>query len=144
MLHQQLPQHGSAMVDLPHWQLDQRVQLGYHRRYSRKNRHVLIMAKFLLSLVAVSASALAATNSVTIKETSGAAQTNRPFTISRVFAKGEIAHFPKAVIGGAQVNTQADVKTRWPDGSVQHAMISFLASVSAGASITVDFVDQPS
>src|SRR5499427_2804874 len=85
-----------------------------------------------------------AANSVTIKDTSNSAQTNRPFTISRVFAKGEIAHFPKAVIGGNQITTQADVKTRWPDGSVEHALISFLASVGANASITVDFVDQPS
>ena len=97
-----------------------------------------------MMLFAVFSGLALAANSVTIKDTSNSAQTNRPFTISRVFAKGEIAHFPKAVIGGNQITTQADVKTRWPDGSVEHAMISFLASVGAGASITVDFVDQAS
>ena len=99
---------------------------------------VRLILLFLFTLV------MRGANSITIKDTSGAAQTNRPFTISRVFARGEIAHYPKAVIGGNQITTQADVKTRWPDGSVQHAMISFLASVGAGASITVDFVDQAS
>jgi len=98
----------------------------------------------LLLFLLLSLPALAASNSITIKDTSNSAQTNRPFTISRVFAKGDIAHFPKAVIGGTQITTQADVKTRWLDGSVQHAMVSFLASVGASASITVDFVDQAS
>src|ERR1700731_554595 len=82
-------------------------------------------------------------NSITINDTSGAAQTNRPFTISRVFAAGEISHFPQARLQGALLPTQADVKTRWPDGSVQHAMVSFLGSVPKGGKLTVDFVDQP-
>src|SRR5215471_6870034 len=98
----------------------------------------------LLLFLLLSLPALAASNSITIKDTSNSAQTNRPFTISRVFAKGDIAHFPKAVIGGTQITTQADVKTRWLDGSVQHALVSFLANVGASASITVDFVDQAS
>src|SRR5215831_370219 len=98
----------------------------------------------ILVLLLISLPAWSASNSITIKDTSNSAQTNRPFTVSRVFAKGDIAHFPKVVIGGTQVTTQVDVKTRWPDGSVQHAMVSFLASVGAGASITVDFVDQAS
>src|SRR5215471_4030343 len=98
----------------------------------------------VLLFLLLSLPVLAASNSITIKDTSNSAQTNRPFTISRVFAKGDIAHFPKAVIGGTQITTQADVKTRWPDGSVEHVMLSFLASIGAGASITVDFVDQAS
>src|SRR5262252_11237783 len=101
------------------------------------------MAKFIILLVSFSALALAAPNSISIKDTSGAAQTNRPFTISRVFAKGEIAHFAQAVIT-APVQTQCDVKTRWPDGSVEHAMVSFLANVPANGSITVSFQDQAS
>jgi hypothetical protein len=77
-------------------------------------------------------------NRITI---TGAAQAGRPFTISRVFAKGEILNFPRARVAGTPVQTQADVKTRWPDGSVQHAMISFLADVPSG-SLVVDFVNQ--
>lgn len=100
------------------------------------NRYVLFCAFGLI--------AWAVPNSVTITDTSNTAHTNHPFTISRVFARGEIAHFAQAVIGGAPVTTQCDVKTRWPDGSVQHALISFLANGSAGASATVSFVDQAS
>ena len=83
-------------------------------------------------------------NSITIQDTSGSAQTNRPFTISRVFAKGEIPHFAQARLSGTLLATQTDVKTRWPDGSVQHAMISFVASVPKSGKITIDFVDQAS
>jgi hypothetical protein len=63
----------------------------------------------------------------------------RPFTISRVFTQGEIIHFAKARVNGGQTETQCDVKTRWPDGSVQHALISFWAP---GSGTVVDFVDQ--
>jgi hypothetical protein len=92
--------------------------------------------------VLVAAAADAQPNSITINELSGSAQSNRPFTISRTFASGEIQNFPQARVGGSAVLTQADVKTRWPDGSVRHAMVSFSASLSQGGSITVDFVNQ--
>src|SRR5580693_6762273 len=83
-------------------------------------------------------------NSITITDQSGNLQSNRPFTISRVFARSDIPHFAQASINGSTVPTQCDVKTRWPDGSVQHAMVSFLATLPANGSITVNFVDQPS
>src|SRR5215469_11607720 len=82
-------------------------------------------------------------NSVKITDKSGSAQTNRPFTVSRVFAQGDIPHFAQAVVGGTAVTTQCDVKSRWSDGSVKHAIVSFQASLSANASITVNFVDRP-
>jgi hypothetical protein len=81
-------------------------------------------------------------NSVKITDQSASAQTNRPFTISRVFARGEIRNCPQAVINGAAVPTQCDVKTRWPDGTVEHAMLSFHANLAANAAITVEFVNQ--
>ena len=87
--------------------------------------------------------AQAPANSVKITDQSGSAQTNRPFTISRVFAQSEIPHCPQAQVNSAAVPTQCDVKTRWPDASVQHVLISFLASIGANGSITVSFVDQP-
>jgi hypothetical protein len=83
-------------------------------------------------------------NSITVQDTGGAGSTNRPFTISRVFAQGEIPHYPQARLSGNLLATQADVKTRWSDGSVEHVMISFLASVPQNGRITVDFVDQAS
>ena len=76
--------------------------------------------------------AAAVPNSVTIKDTSNSAQNNRPFTLSRVFAQGEIAHFAQAVIGGTAVATQCDIKTRWPDGSVDN-----FSGVAAGQIVTI-------
>ena len=81
-------------------------------------------------------------NSIKITDQSGIAQSNRPFTISRVFAKSEIMRCPQAQVNGATVATQCDVKTHWPDTSVQHALVSFLANLGANATITVTFVDQ--
>jgi len=81
-------------------------------------------------------------NAIAITGLSGASQANRPFTISRVFAQGDIPNFAQARANGSALTTQCDVKTRWPDGSIQHAMISFLASVPASGVITVDFVNQ--
>jgi len=78
---------------------------------------------------------------VVITELTGANQPGRPVTISRVFASGEIANFAQPMIGGVAPSAwQTDVKTRWPDGSVRHAMISFRAALAGGASITVSFV----
>jgi hypothetical protein len=83
-------------------------------------------------------------NSVRITDQSGSAQPSHPFTISRVFVKGDIPHFAQASVNGTSVPTQCDVKTRWPDGSVQHALISFVAPLTANGTITVSFVDQAS
>jgi hypothetical protein len=105
-------------------------------------RTVVRLLSFLLTALSPSIFAAAPSNSVTIKDQSGSAQSNRPFSISRVFAKGDIPHFAQAVVGGSAVTTQCDVKTRWPDGSVQHAIMSFQASLPASGSITVNFVDQ--
>jgi len=58
-------------------------------------------------------------NGITVTEASGSSQTDRPLTLSRVFAQGDIPNFAKARVGGVAVPTQCDVKTRWPDGSVQ-------------------------
>jgi len=94
-----------------------------------------------VAALALARIASAQSNGVTITELSGATQT-RPFTISRVFAQGHIRNYPQARIGGAAVATQADVKTRWSDGSVQHALISFVAPIASNGSLAVDFVDQ--
>lgn len=83
-------------------------------------------------------------NGITIRNLTSSAQNNRPFTISRVFVQGEIPNYPRARVGGTAVLTQADVRSRWPDGSVKHAMVSFTASIPANGTISVDFIDQPS
>jgi len=81
-------------------------------------------------------------NSITVTEASGSSQTDRPLTLSRVFAQGDIPNFAKARVGGLAVPTQCDVKTRWPDGSVQHAIISFKATLPASGQVEVDFINQ--
>lgn len=79
-------------------------------------------------------------NGVTIRGINGSGE--RPFTISRVFAQGHIPRFAQAQVEGVPTPTQCDVKTRWPDGSVQHALISFWADASRN--LAVDFIDQES
>ena len=81
-------------------------------------------------------------NGISVTEASGSSQTDRPLTVSRVFAQGDIPNFAKARVEGQAVPTQCDVKTRWPDGSVQHAMISFKATLPASGQVDVDFINQ--
>ncbi len=83
-------------------------------------------------------------NGIVIKNFSGQTQTGRTFTISRVFARGEIRNFPQARIAGSGVSTQADVMTRYEDGSVKHVMVSFVANLPGSGSLAVDFVNQTS
>jgi hypothetical protein len=68
---------------------------------------------------------------------------NVPVRLGRPFVQGEIRGAPQAVLAGTPLPTQADVKTRWPDGSVQHAILSFVVPRLAGGA-TVRFVDGPS
>ena len=80
-------------------------------------------------------------NSVTIHEASGSGQTARPVSLFRFFAQGEFSGtYPKPRIGGAVPSAwQVDVKTTWPDGSVQQAFISFRLDLTANGSAVVDF-----
>ncbi len=52
---------------------------------------------------------------------------NYPIQIARPFIKGEIHHYPQAYLDELPLITQADVKCRWDDGSVKHAILSFIA-----------------
>jgi len=65
----------------------------------------------------------------------------QPFTISRLFSPGDIPQFAKAVVNGQEVETQCNVMTRWPDGSLQHALLSFWAELPAGDSV-VEFINR--
>jgi len=73
--------------------------------------------------------------------TGARAEQDQPITLSRVFAQGDIPHYAQAVVDGVPVPTQCNVKTRWPDGSVQHALISFWFRPT-GRRIEVRFQDQ--
>ncbi len=100
------------------------VQLGRGMEWDMIRTAVSL---WLAALCAVAATI--PTNEVTIADTRGRPQANRPFTISRVFAEGEIPP------------TQCDIKPRWPDGSGQ--LMSFLANLPAKKTVAVSFVDQP-
>jgi hypothetical protein len=82
---------------------------------------------------------------ITISDTSGSAQTNRPVSISRPFVQGEIPNFAQASTNGTPLLTQCDVKNRWPDGSLKFAVVSFIIpSIPAHGSIVVSFSNQTS
>ncbi len=82
-------------------------------------------------------------NFVTIRERAGVTTNQYPIQLGRPFVQGEIKNFPQAVVGGLPVITQADVKNRWPDGSVRHAVLTFyLPKLNANSSVKVTFINQ--
>ncbi len=96
----------------------------------------------LVALVAASAG-WGQTNSIIIREKSGASQTNVPVQIGRPFLDTEILNYPQAVCGGVPLVTQADVKKRHGSGYVQFAVIAFLLpNLGASASVTCTFQNQ--
>jgi len=79
-------------------------------------------------------------NSIAVTDLSGGTQSARPITVSRVFAQGEVPDFAQPFIGGVPPSIwQCDRKTTWSDGSLQHALISFTATVPASSAIVVEF-----
>ncbi|HUC70703.1 MAG TPA: hypothetical protein VMS01_05890, partial [Stellaceae bacterium] len=82
-------------------------------------------------------------NSITVSNQSGAAIRNYPFQFGRPFLDGAIATAPQVLINGSAVATQADVKNRYPDGSVEYAVIAtVIPSIPAGGSLTLTFQNQ--
>jgi len=72
---------------------------------------------------------------MTFTLTSPVAQTQAPFTLGYTFCQGDI---PSGSSVAADVTEfQADVKNRWPDGSVKFAILSGLANLSANTAKTV-------
>jgi hypothetical protein len=79
-------------------------------------------------------------NCVRLTEGASQSQSNRPVTIYRFFAKGDIAAYPKPVIGGVTpADWQADIKNRWQDNSVQAAYISWRQTLASGQTVTACF-----
>jgi hypothetical protein len=91
----------------------------------------------------VAKASAAASDTITIHEGSGKAQTNRAVAVARAFRQGEIAKFVQASVGSATLVTQTDVKNRWPDGSVKFAVVSFvLPNLPGHQSVEVSFSNQ--
>jgi hypothetical protein len=102
--------------------------------------------RILTALLACALPLAALDNSITIHEASGSAQNGRPYTVLMVFMRGEFpaGTFPKPRIGGNTPSAwQVDVKSRWPDGSVLSAFVSFPITLAANGRVKVDFVPDP-
>ncbi len=89
--------------------------------------------------------ALAASNTITITSRYDADVANYPLQFGRPFIRGEIRDYPQVLIGGVPVPTQADIKNRFPDGSVAFAVISIvIRRIPAHGQITLSFRNQSS
>lgn len=118
-----------------------------------KKLHVFLLLLALLAVVSALAvfhgldtpRAQAASDTVTITDKTGSGLTNYPLQFGRPFIQGEIPNYPQVLIDGTPALTQADVKNRYPDGSVKFAIISVvIPSVAASGSVTLTFRDQAS
>src|SRR4051794_35589991 len=82
-------------------------------------------------------------NTITITNKSGSAQINYPLQFGRPFIQGKIPNYPQVKIGGTPVPTQADVKNRYPDGSVEYAVIALIVpTLPATGGVVLTFADQ--
>ncbi len=85
------------------------------------------------------------TDSMILTNRSGTAQSQYPLQFGRPFLPGKVANFPQVVVNGTPVPTQADVKQRYPDGSVKHAILSvIIPSLPANGNLTLSFRNQSS
>jgi hypothetical protein len=79
-------------------------------------------------------------NTIELENQSSASIPAHTISISRPFAQGEVARCPSAFLNGSQLESQSDVKNRWPDGSVKFAIVSFVApAVAAHRSVEIRF-----
>ena len=81
-------------------------------------------------------------NGIVISDLSGSLQVNSPQSVTRFFKPREILHYAQAVVNGAPLLTQCDVKNRWQDGSVKFAIISFIVPRIDSKGTLVTFRDQ--
>ena len=65
-------------------------------------------------------------SAMVITEPYGETHSNYPIQIGRPFVEGEISNFPQVLINGEVITSQANVMQRHPDGSVKHAILSFI------------------
>ena len=94
-----------------------------------------------LTLTVNAASVVANTMSLSLP--TGTA-TNYPYQFGRVFKQGVIANYPQVLIDGVAQTTQADVKNRWPDGSVKFAILSLIVPSLSTSAKTLTFQNQVS
>jgi len=68
---------------------------------------------------------------------------NVPITLSRVGARGDFVNGITPMIGGRKLPAQVDVLRRADDGSIRHALVSFvLPELAAGGNVQVDWLKE--
>ena len=77
-----------------------------------------------LTISAASGGGGAPTNSITLTNPTATTVTNYPYQFGRPFTDGAIQHSPMVLVNGTAVPSQSDVKNRYPDGSVEFAVVS--------------------
>lgn len=86
-------------------------------------------------------------NSITIHNVSGFSFSSRPVSVLMAFMRGEFPDgiYPRPRIGGEPAESwQVNVMSRWPDGSVMTAFVSFTVSLPESGSVVVDFIGSSS
>jgi len=79
--------------------------------------------------------------SVVIADKAGVTTVDYPVTLSLVFRKGDVPANVTARIAGQMLATQTDVKVRYDDQSVKHALVSFIIPLlPASQQVTVDIL----
>jgi len=85
-----------------------------------------------------------AANRITITNRSGGVIGRYPLQFGRPFLDGAIAHSPQVLLDGRTIPTQADIKNRYPDGSVAFAVIAVvIPDLRPGVPRTLTFADSP-
>ena len=81
-------------------------------------------------------------NSIVIGNAGRTAIRDYPFQFGRPFVKGAIPHAPQVLLDRKPIPTQADVKNRYPDGSVEFAVIAVvIPDLRVGATRVLSFQD---
>ncbi len=84
-------------------------------------------------------------NTLSLTNHSGGGLRNYPLQFGRPFLQGAIANFPRVLIDGVPTETQADVKNRYPDGSVKFAVIAVvIPSLPPGKPVRLTFANETS
>ncbi|HTV44238.1 MAG TPA: hypothetical protein VMF05_02885 [Stellaceae bacterium] len=80
---------------------------------------------------------------MTLTNASGVSISKYPLQFGRPFLDGAIADEPQVLINGVPATTQADVKNRYPDGSVEFAVVAVvIPTIPVSGSVTLTFQNQ--
>lgn len=89
-----------------------------------KNQTIPLLGLLLL----ITITPVYAVNTLTLTNEDNTPLVNYPVMFGRAFIQGEIppGFYPQISLDGTLLQTQADIKNKWPDGSLKYAIISFI------------------